>query len=359
MPARAILLALLVLTGCGDGRSARPASMADPPPAPLDSVGVASDARLDSSGAVLGSFVGEGTSRAVHLLSSDTAFIRALLTRWQPELVRSRDAWAELARRKSMTLGHRAGTAEPLVGSPLGHTAVSLGSIVVRAGKCEGRGAQAELVVEDRRAGGGPPLRGPVLGSFVAGPAGGLSGGAAEGAGRPNPPASLVQGLIERTDRVADSMLAPSYGGGGARTDSTIRLEVNTLADVDAADVIPFRTSDSTMRYAVSLRTRRITAGGDTLMAAAVMAWDSAGSWRQVIFRPTLLSLRDGRLGPAGDSSRSVYWRRLQPISDFVFHRDNLWMEQVDVRDGTVLWGIVQPHGNVVVAAAEVDGPCR
>ena len=56
---------------------------------------------------------------------------------------------------------------------------------------------------------------------------------------------------------------------------------------------------------------------------------------------------------------RPIYWRRLQPISDFAFRRDNLWMEQVDVRDGSVRWGIVQPRENVVVAAAEVDGPCR
>jgi hypothetical protein len=34
-------------------------------------------------------------------------------------------------------------------------------------------------------------------------------------------------------------------------------------------------------------------------------------------------------------------------------------MEQVNVRDGTVIWGIVQPRGNVVVAAAEMAGPCR
>jgi hypothetical protein len=56
---------------------------------------------------------------------------------------------------------------------------------------------------------------------------------------------------------------------------------------------------------------------------------------------------------------RPIYWRRLQPISDFAFRRDDLWMEQVDVRDGSVRWGIVQPRENLVVAAAEVDGPCR
>jgi hypothetical protein len=33
-------------------------------------------------------------------------------------------------------------------------------------------------------------------------------------------------------------------------------------------------------------------------------------------------------------------------------------MEQVNVRDGRVVWGIIQPRGNVVVAAAEVEGVC-
>ena len=113
------------------------------------------------------------------------------------------------------------------------------------------------------------------------------------------------------------------------------------------------------MRYAVSLRVRRITARADTFVAATVMAWDSAGVWKQTIFRPTLMTLRRGRLAPYGSQRRSLFWRRLQPISDFGFSRDNLWMEQVDVRAGSVLWGIIQPRGNVVVAAAEVETPCR
>jgi hypothetical protein len=90
------------------------------------------------------------------------------------------------------------------------------------------------------------------------------------------------------------------------------------------------------------------------------MVWDSAGAWQQTIFRPTLLALRRGRIEPWGATARRpIYWRRLQPISDFAFRRDDLWMEQVDVRDGSVRWGIVQPRENLVVAAAEVDGPCR
>jgi hypothetical protein len=109
----------------------------------------------------------------------------------------------------------------------------------------------------------------------------------------------------------------------------------------------------------VSLRERRITPKGDTLLASIVMSWDSAGTWQQVIFRPTLVSLRRGRLVPFEASARSLYWRRLQPISDFAFPRDNLWMEQVDVAERRVLWGVIQPRGNVIVAAAELAGRCR
>jgi hypothetical protein len=83
------------------------------------------------------------------------------------------------------------------------------------------------------------------------------------------------------------------------------------------------------------------------------------GTWRQQVFRPTLLAAFGGRLDAYGPSGRPYYWRRLQPVSDVAYQRDNLWMEQVNVRGGTVLWGIVQPRGNVVVAGAEVDGKCR
>jgi hypothetical protein len=123
--------------------------------------------------------------------------------------------------------------------------------------------------------------------------------------------------------------------------------------------VISYRPAPGAVRYAVSLRERRITDRGDTLLAATVMSWDSTGAWQQVIFNPTVVSLRRGRLAPYGALRPSLFWRRLQPISDFGFQRDNLWMEQVDVRDGSVLWGIIQPRGNVLVAAAELEGPCR
>jgi hypothetical protein len=173
------------------------------------------------------------------------------------------------------------------------------------------------------------------------------------------PDAALIGELVGRTGRALDSSLVAGHAALRLQPDPAAELEINTLADVDAADVIAFRVSGDRVRYAVSLRTRRITARGDTLVAAAVMVWDSAGAWRQDIFRPTLLRLRGGRLEPWGSRGRPIYWRRLQPISDFAFARDELWLEQVDVRDGAVRWGIVQPTDNVVTAAAEVDGPCR
>ena len=155
-----------------------------------------------------------------------------------------------------------------------------------------------------------------------------------------------------------DSVLATGFKSLRLRPIAGDRLEINTLADVGAADVSAYLARASMTRYAVSLRERRLTAGGDTLLASIVMAWDSSGSWQQTIFRPTLISIERGRLRPYGALRRSLFWRRLQPISDFGFQRDNLWMEQVDVRQGTVLWGIVQPSGNVIVAAAEVGGSC-
>jgi hypothetical protein len=250
-----------------------------------------------------------------------------------------------------------------VVGSPLGHTEVQVEAALLRGGGrgCGARGAQAELIVADDRVRGDPPLRGPVLGSLRFGAAAERTteGGLVRRDSLPQPSAGLIGELVGRTERALDSTLGAAYGPLALRSDPDARIEINTLADVDAADVIAFRVTDERVRYAVSLRASRLSARGDTLVGAAVMVWDSAGAWRQDIFRPTLLLLRDGRLEPWGARGRTVYWRRLQPISDFAFPRDNLWMEQVDVRDGSVRWGIVQPRENLVVAAAEVDGPCR
>src|SRR3954465_761249 len=93
-------ISCLVLPACaGAGRFLREA-FRERPPTPLDSMSVASDARVDSTGYVVGSFVGEGTSRAVHLLSSDTGFIAALVRRYRPALERDGDLWQALARER-------------------------------------------------------------------------------------------------------------------------------------------------------------------------------------------------------------------------------------------------------------------
>ncbi|MEP6688856.1 MAG: hypothetical protein ABJC36_10955 [Gemmatimonadales bacterium] len=361
------------LGGCRSAASFLGDLLRERPPAPLDSLGLASDARLDSVGTLAGSFVGEGTSRAVHLLSSDTAFIAELLRRYRPDLASAPDRWAALGREGVVTLGGPqrrrtvAGSGPSvefaIVGSPLGHTGVAVEAILVRGGArgCGARGAQAELIVADDRPRGDPPLRGPVLGSLLAGTAvERRERGLVRRDSVPAPSAALTGELVDRTERALDSVLAADHRALELRADADVRIEINTLADVDAADVIAFRVAQDRIRYAVSLRARRIAARGDTLVATAVMVWDSAGAWRQTIFRPTLLALRHGRLEPSSAGGRRpIYWRRLQPISDFAFRRDDLWMEQVDVRDGSVRWGIVQPRENVVVAAAEVDGPCR
>jgi hypothetical protein len=328
---------------------------------------VASDVRIDSLGYLVGSFVGEGTSRSIHLLSSDTALITGLLRRYRPDLVRPGDIWASLSREKVVTLapgGRRRtvagypGVDRAIAGSPVGHTRVTPSAIVVRGSSCGWRGAQVEVIADATR----QPLRGPVLASFTRRAESDSAEDDEEFQRRapvPQPGRALSDELMGRTAAAMDSVLAANFHSLTLERPSSSDLEINTLSDFDAADVTSYRANPRTVRYAVSLRSRRITAGGDTLVAATVMTWDSAGAWQQTIFRPTLLSLTRGRLAPYGALRRSLYWRRLQPISDFAFQRDNLWMEQVDVRRGSVLWGIIQPRDNVVVAAAEVDGSCR
>jgi len=341
------------------------------PPAALDSIPLASDARIDSAGYLAGSFVGEGTSRAIHLLSSDSVFIGELVRRFRPDLAAASDPWVALERAGFVTLGpeggRRAVAGSPriesaVVGSPLGHTAVAVEAVLLHGGRrgCGGRGTQAELIVADDRLAGDPPLQGPVLGSLRTGTAAGRrERGLVRRDPVPAPSAALTDELVSRTERALDSTLAGEYRNLALEADPYARLEVNTLADVDAADVIAFRVDADRVRYAVSLRVRRRSERGDTLVGTAVMVWDSAGAWRQAIFRPTLLRLRADRLEPWGSRGRPIYWRRLQPISDFAFPRDELWMEQVDTRDGSVRWGVIEPRENVVVAGAEVDGPCR
>jgi hypothetical protein len=337
------------------------------PPAPLDSMSVASDVRIDSLGYLVGSLVGEGTSRSVHLLSSDTALMTGLLRRYRPDLVQRGEVWTSLSREKIVTLapgGRRRtvagypGVDRALVGSPLGHTRVTPSAILIRGSTCGWRGAQVEVIADGNR----QPLRGPVLASFTRRAASDNDDKEEEFRPRepvPSPGKGLTDELIGRTAAAMDSALADNFHSLALERPAVAGLEINTLSDFDAADVTAYRANPGTVRYAVSLRSRRITRGGDTLVAATVMTWDSAGAWQQTIFRPTLLSLTRGHLSPYGALRRSLFWRRLQPISDFAFPRDNLWMEQVDVRRGNILWGIIQPRGNVVVAAAEVDASCR
>jgi hypothetical protein len=341
-------------------------------PAPLDSMSVASDLRIDSLGYVVGSLVGEGTTRSVHLLSSDTGLVAELARRYRPDLVQAGEVWQRLARARTVSLTpiyrRRVEPAAPkieqaLVGSPLGHTAVTPNAILLHGSQCGWRGAQVEIIVDREPGDHGPPLRGPVLGSLTRrDPSADASRTVSEFHEREAlapPGQEFVDELIHRTAHAVDSVLTASLQSLDLRRPDDLELEVNTLADIDAAEVTSYRVRPNTVRFAVSLRERRITAGADTLLATAVMAWDSSGAWQQFIFRPTVLSFRRGRLAPYGALRRSIFWRRLQPISDFGFERDNLWMEQVDVRGGGVLWGIIQPRGNVVVAAAEVEGPCR
>jgi hypothetical protein len=336
------------------------------PPAPLDQAAVSSDARLDSSGAIAGSFVGEGTSRQVHFLSSDTGFIADLARRFRPERDRRGDLWQWLAIRRNFAV-----TLDPtkdsalvhqgaLAGSLDGHTPVRIRTIVLHGSSCGWRGTQAELVVEAARRS-GLSLRGPVVGAFFA-PEDWLSRTDREYRDDVEQPShELADSLIEWTARAMDSALDRKLGNRDVplAREAGGELSLNGLADEDAADILAFRLDDDRIRYAVSLRARRRTARGTTVLAAVVMVWDRTGAWRQTIFRPTLLEYRRNRPARAyAGTTPAVYWRRLQPVSGFAFKRDYLWMEQVNVEDGSVLWVILEPRGNTVVAAAEMEGPC-
>lgn len=358
-----LLTALITLSGCQSAGHFLQELFRERPPSPLPPLEITSDARIDSAGRILGSFVGEGTSRQVHLLSSDTALIARLARQYGPEQARRGDVWEWLARQRAFVIdpersGGSLSAEDAQAGSPDGHTTVRLDALILRGSDCGWRGAQAELVVEDAR-GGGPSLRGPVLGSFRA-----LESSSSESRAFREPPAAppetLTRELLTHTERVMDSLLTPRLSPRERPLGpAPERIEINTLEDIDAADVLPFLLEDGRVRYAVSLRERRTLATGDTVLAAGVMVWDSSGAWQQTIFRPTMLELRRGRLSPRGYQQPGVFWRRLDAVSGFAFGRDYLWMEQVNVEDGSILWGVVEPRGNAVVAAAEVDGPCE
>jgi hypothetical protein len=354
------LLSILALGACSVARSL----FEERPAHPIARFDVASDARIDSAGGLRGSFVGEGTSRAVHLVSSDTSFIAALVRRYRPDIIQRGDLWGSLTRLGTVaidpsTLRLSGSRYLPQVASPEGHTDVQLAGIIARGGTCGWRGAQAELIVTAPAAGSSdiPSLRGPVVGSFRL---------ASEVSGREirqpvAPPTSGFQRmLLQRTSQALDSMINRRLNTSqrNLRPLEAGTIPINTLEDIDAVDILPIHTRNGDVRYAVSLRQRRTIDAGDTVVVAGVMVWDSAGTWQQTVFEPTLLDYSRGGVHPLPGNWNPVYWRRLQAVSGFEYRRDYIWMEQVEAKDGSVLWGIVDPVGNVVVAAAEMAGPC-
>jgi hypothetical protein len=361
----AAFLAVLFLSACAALGKILTTLATERPPLPLERAEISSDARLDSAGRIAGSFVGEGTSRQVHLLSSDTGLIAGLVERYRPERARRVDPLTWLDRRRnyaidldpardSLLLGETT-----LAGSPNGHTRAKLRTILLHASHCRGGTPQAELIVEPLRRS-GPSLRGPAVGSLRA-PS---RYWPAEETYWRDPPAEpspwLVDTLLARTAFELDSLLARRLAARDLPLQRIAgRIVVNTLEDEDAADVVPFRLGDGRVRFAVSLRERRRTARGRDVLAAIVMVWDSTLTWRQVVFQPTLLEY--GRRGPAralGGRTAPLFWRRFEALSGFADHRDYLWLEQVDVSDRSVLWVILEPHSNTVVAAAEVEDGC-
>ncbi|HSB55503.1 MAG TPA: hypothetical protein VLD58_14180 [Gemmatimonadales bacterium] len=360
---RSPLAALGLLLGCA--QIGQFLNTPERPPLPLVEAGISSDARIDSTGAIAGSFVGEGTSRQVHLLSSDPEFIAQLVRRWRPERDRRLDPLDWLERKGSFAVNpDRVADSAlfsevMLVGSPDGHTRVRLQSVLLYGSSCRQGGPRAELVVESSR-NVQISLRGPVVGSLRSADVYWPVQDSYRRDPPPDPAPELVDTLVERTGLVLDSILAlrlsprdlPLEGGYH-------RLAINSLANEDAADVVPIRLDDGRIRYAVSLRDTRRTARGAAGLGSIVMIWDATLSWRQIVFLPTFLEY--GRRAPVralGGRTAPLYWRRLQPVSGFAFQRDYLWMEQVDVESGTVRWVILEPKGNIIVAAADVEDGC-
>jgi hypothetical protein len=351
--------ALGVLAGCQATSQFLTELLKERPPIPLEAATVTSDLRIDSTGVLQGSLVGEGTPWQVHLLSSDTTII-AQLARAGGYDPRRSSVWDWLAKRRTVEIDpsyvRLRGTPQQIViGSPDGHTGVRLQSILLHGSACGSRSAQAELVVEDARLG-GPSLRGPVVASFRPG------NPTAERYYRNLPPAmsdSLQRRLVAQTGAAADSVYLRYLNRNERPLSASVpsRLDINLLADFDAADVLPFRLDDGRVRYVVALREQRATANGIPVVAATMMVWDSAAVWRQFVFRPTLLEWRRGQL-MAHSGWVPLFWRRVEAISGFAFDHDYLWLEQVDPVADRVLWVVMEPRSNNVVAAAEVASPC-
>ena len=356
-------LAVAALTACSAVGAAWEYLTTERPPYPLRALEVTSDARIDSAGVLVGSYIGSGTNAAVHLLSSDTALIAAL-ARVRPDLAREPDLWGALARRgavmiptgRSLTGGAAVRVAQARVASAYGHSNVSLASIELRGSRCGWRGAQADLLLSGPLVGSrAPSLRGPIVGSL-------RDDTPADARDWRDPPPEpgpgLTNALLERTAADMDSMLALRLRRAALPLTPLGAPTLDPLEDIDAAEVIPVWAGQGRVRYAVALRARRQAASGETLLAATVMVWDSLGAWRQSVFAPTVLELRRGQLRPYDDALVPVYWRRLDAVGGFGMDRDYLWLEQVGVDDGSVLWGAIEARTNGVVGAVEVGGAC-
>jgi hypothetical protein len=357
-PRAAALLAAALLGGCATFNNAWDYLTTERPPYPLRAIGLTSDVRLDSVGAILGSFVGNGTNNGIVLLSSDTGFIAELLEARRPDLVRDRDTWSALARYGPIRMDPPGGVQDARVASPFGHSTVRVEEIVLRGSSCGWRGAKAEIYVTGPRSGSrAPSLRGPIVGSFQ-----GSYGSDSRWRDAPPRPTPELEGeLIARTTRDMDSVLAVRLprAAGPLETPNGQRLMIDPLEDIDAAEVVPVWVGTDRVRYAVAIRARRITPAGETLLASTVMIWAADTSWRQTVLSPTVVLLHRGQLREyAAGGALPLYWRRLDAISGFGMDRDYLFVEQVDVAEQSVLWGAIEVRSNDVVGAAEVGGAC-
>ena len=360
------LTALATLGGCRHADRQATTQAPDRVPFPIDSIPITSDARLDSSDRLLGSFVGEGTSRAIHLLSNDTALIATLYRRYGPPLTRGESVWSRLNRVGTAALLAGDGRTGPIIQEPLagfagGHSSVEPLSIVLRGNRCGALGSLAEIIVGESHGAGWSVFHGPVLGSFQTRPRTDLADGeVVERVAAPLPDPALRDSLLARSERAVDSAIGQRLPGEllPLRVLDHTPLEINSLEDIDAADVVAMWSADDLVSYAVALRVRRVTSQTDTLLVSAVLMWDSAGQNAHTVLRPTILGLRGGQPTAFSGEWRTMYWRRLEAISGFGSGRDYLWLEQVHPSEPSVVWGVVSPVTNTVVAAARVVGPC-
>lgn len=357
-PTAITLLLATLLGGCAVFNNAWNYITTERPPSPLRAIDLASDARFDSVGAILGSFIGNGGNDGIVLLTSDTAFIAELLQSRRPDLVQGRDTWSVLARYGPLRFDSPSGGQEARVASPYGHSTVRVEEIVLRGSSCGWRGAKAEIYVSGPRSGSrAPSLRGPIVGSFQ--DSYGDESRWRDAPPRPSP--ALEEELVARTARDMDSVLSTRLPRSVTplETPQGQRLMIDPLEDIDAAEVVPVWVGTDQVRYAVAIRARRLSRSGETLLASTVMIWDSAATWRQTVLAPTVILLRNGQLREyASGDALPLYWRHIDAISGFGMDRDYLFVEQVDVSEQSVLWGAIEVRSNDIVGAAEVGGAC-